>query len=510
MRGANKGDLMCRILLPILICILMMAGPASAQLSAEYADYFDGPEGFLLTKDEAKQWKGITDDAAAQSFIELFWAKRDPDLETPVNEFRQDFKMRVEAADANFAYGKTRGAMSDRGRVLIVLGRFSKRDARAAGAAVGGNTVQSGAPAGGVTGTSTAAPGYYDEAGATEIWEYDTTTLPVKIKKKVIYALFKESKIGLNDFILDRALRENTYVQKLLLDIPEASVVHPNLTEVPRFGLFPKSQPASAEQISWLEAEGPWPDEANVTSTEGLVAGPRHFAWVSLFLPAGVATGDTFVGRLRSLDPESEVGTFVIPAEPLTSPNGNRYELAVPIESGTWAVDLAVAGGDEPLAVTSFEIQTTPDQLEGTMISPIYWGTEVVKQPDAGFGDPFNVGGWHLIAPESVVLTTSDSINYMWYVLNPELDESGQAHLEMVMSLYKDGKRVMRGSPQPVPLAKIADGIYMAGSGISLEIFKEPGEFRLKIEVEQTSDKLEREGEFRFTIAGPEGDETSG
>ena len=194
----------------------------------------------------------------------------------------------------------------------------------------------------------------------------------------------------------------------------------------------------------------------------------------------------------------------------MASPNGSRYELALPIESGAWALDLAVAAGTEPLAVTSFEIETTPDQLEGTMISPIYWGTEVVKQSDARFGDPFNVGGWHLLSPESAVMTTSDSIDYMWYVLNPVLDENGEASFEMVMSLYKDGKRVMRGSPRPVQLSKITDGVYMAGSGISLEIFKEPGEFRLKIEVEQTSDKLEREGEFHFTIAGPEGAEATG
>jgi GWxTD domain-containing protein len=487
-----------------MFAFLMTAGPATAQMSAELADYFEGPAGYLLTKDEAKQWKNITDEAAAKAFIELFWAKRDADLESPVNEFRQDFNMRVEAADANFEYGKTRGAMSDRGRVLILLGRFSKRDARAAGAAVGGTVAQ------GETSGNLAAGGYYDEEGATEIWEYETKTLPVKMKQKVIYAVFKESKIGLNDFILDRGLRENAHVQKLMLEIPAATIKHPTLTEVPRFGLLPKSTPASAEQIAWFENDGPWPERARIISAEGLVAGPRHYAWVSLFLPTTVATGDTLVGRLRSLDPETEVGTFVIPADPAASSNGARYELALPIESGTWAVDLAVAAGTEPLAVTSFEVETTPDQLESTMISPIYFGTEVVKQSDATFGDPFNVGGWHLIPPERTVLTTSDSIDFMWYVLNPVLEENGAASFEMVMSLYKDGKRVMRGSPQPVQLAKIADGVYMAGSGISLEIFKEPGDFRLKIEVEQTSDELEREGNFHFTIAGAEGEESAG
>ena len=500
---------MGRILLSVIVALFMTAGPAAAQLSAQNAEYFDGPAGLLLTADEAKLWKDITDNATAEAFIELFWVKRDHDLGTPLNEFRQDFNMRVEAADANFAYGKIRGAMSDRGRVLILLGRFSKRNIRAAGALVGGNVAGSTAQPGGTAGGGTAA-GYYDESGATEIWEYDTGTLPVKLKQKVIFAIFKESKIGLNDFILDRALRENTYTQKLMKDIPEALIIHPTLKEAPRFGLLPQSEPASAEQMMWFEAERPWPEDATIVTAEGLIGGPRHFAWVSLFLPSPVATGDTLVGRLRPVGSESDFGTFVIPAEPQTSPNGVRYEFALPIESGAWVVDLAVAAGVQALAVTSFEVETTPDRLEGTMISPIYWGTEVVKQSDATLGDPFNIGGWHLIPPERVELTASDSIDYMWYVLDPDVDEGGNPNFQAVMSLYRNGKRVMRGSPKPAQLSKIADGLWMCGSGIALEIFKEPGEFKLKVEIKQISDSTEREGEFLFIIPDPEESESEG
>lgn len=494
---------MCRISFLTVLTLLIAVGPAMAQLSAELAEYFDGPAGLLLTKDEAEQWNGITDDTSAEAFIELFWARRDPDLKTPLNEFRQDFNIRVEAADANFGYGHTRGAMSDRGRVLILLGRFSKRDIRAAAAVVGGNVAQT-SPSSGTVGGAGAAPGYYDERGATEIWEYETEILPIKLKPKVIYAIFQESKIGFNDFVLDRALRENTHVQKLLKDLPEDLVVHPQLTAVPRFGLLPGSEAATPEQISWFSAAGPWPETARIVTAEGLIGGPRHFAWMSLFLPSSVATGDTLVGRLRSVDSENEAGTFAVPAQPVASPNGARYELAVPIESGSWAMDVAVSAEGEPLAVTTFEVETTADRIDQTMISPIYWGTEMVKQTDSALGDPFNVGGWHLVPPESSELTTADSVHYMFYVLNPILDESGNPQFQMVMSLYKDGKRVMRGSPRPVQLSKITDDLWMSGSGISLEIFEEPGEFRLKIEVEQVSDSAEREGDFVFVIAGPE------
>jgi hypothetical protein len=123
-------------------------------------------------------------------------------------------------------------------------------------------------------------------------------------------------------------------------------------------------------------------------------------------------------------------------------------------------------------------------------------------------GEPFNVGGWHLIAPERVELTTSDTVNYMWYVINPALDEGGNPNFEMRMSLYKDGKRVMRGSPKPAQHSEVGESLWMAGSGVPLEIFKEPGEFKLRVEVKQVSDSTTRVGEFTFVIAGPEGDES--
>ncbi len=78
----------------------------------QYADWDEGPEGFLLTKKEKKEWKKITTDAAAEAFIELFWAKRNPSPETSFNSFKAEFDSIVEFCDEKFAYGNRRGALS--------------------------------------------------------------------------------------------------------------------------------------------------------------------------------------------------------------------------------------------------------------------------------------------------------------------------------------------------------------------------------------------------------------
>ena len=149
--------------IPLALAAWAAATVAGAQLSPEYAKWPGTPAGFLLTKAERKAYEQIKTDAEAKAFIELFWAKRDPDLETPINEFKSGFDMRVEAADRYFTFGQTKGSLSDRGRVLILLGKYSKR-----------LTYQPGELAA-LTGERS---GRGDDTGGNEVWQYEKALLP--------------------------------------------------------------------------------------------------------------------------------------------------------------------------------------------------------------------------------------------------------------------------------------------------------------------------------------------
>ena len=76
------------LLLLIFVLAVILAPVAEAQLSSEYAGWEDGPEGFLLTKKEKKAWDKISSDADAKRFIELFWARRNPEVNNPYNPFK--------------------------------------------------------------------------------------------------------------------------------------------------------------------------------------------------------------------------------------------------------------------------------------------------------------------------------------------------------------------------------------------------------------------------------------
>jgi GWxTD domain-containing protein len=75
-----------------------------------------------MSSDEQRAWRKVTTDTEAINFIDLFWVRRDPSPGTALNEFRNEFDSRVAFSDRTFKERKKRGAMSDRGRVYIVLG----------------------------------------------------------------------------------------------------------------------------------------------------------------------------------------------------------------------------------------------------------------------------------------------------------------------------------------------------------------------------------------------------
>ena len=71
---------------------------------------------FVLLADDAerREWRRLGDDEARRAFIDRFWARRGS---------RAEIENRVAFADENFGSETTRGSLTDRGRVFILLGK---------------------------------------------------------------------------------------------------------------------------------------------------------------------------------------------------------------------------------------------------------------------------------------------------------------------------------------------------------------------------------------------------
>jgi GWxTD domain-containing protein len=88
----------------------------------EERDWSRGPAKYLLSATEKEDFERITDFVARSEFIANFWKSRDPKPETQENEFREQFEKRVAFADARFGQDETRGSLTDRGMVFVLVG----------------------------------------------------------------------------------------------------------------------------------------------------------------------------------------------------------------------------------------------------------------------------------------------------------------------------------------------------------------------------------------------------
>jgi len=83
--------------------------------------YFDKVK-YIALKDEKKIFKKL-DRNGKINFLLEFWARRDPEPLTKVNERKEQYLQLLRYADEKFATGKKAGWKTDRARVLLVYGR---------------------------------------------------------------------------------------------------------------------------------------------------------------------------------------------------------------------------------------------------------------------------------------------------------------------------------------------------------------------------------------------------
>ncbi|MHB8054519.1 MAG: GWxTD domain-containing protein [Candidatus Aminicenantales bacterium] len=99
---------------------------ATVPLDAESQNFFNTVR-LIMSSAEVDIFRHLPDVVSRREFIEDFWAKRDPDPETPENEFYDEFQRRVEYCNRRFIEGR-KGIDTDRGRIYLQLGHPEKED----------------------------------------------------------------------------------------------------------------------------------------------------------------------------------------------------------------------------------------------------------------------------------------------------------------------------------------------------------------------------------------------
>jgi GWxTD domain-containing protein len=119
---------------------------AKQELQGSYKKWYDEDVRWIITDEEAKAFKSLANDEERDQFIEQFWLRRNPNPDSPDNEFRDQHYARIAYADEHFAAGKP-GWMTDRGHIYIAYGKPDSIDSHPSGGSYdrpmeegGGNT----------------------------------------------------------------------------------------------------------------------------------------------------------------------------------------------------------------------------------------------------------------------------------------------------------------------------------------------------------------------------------
>ena len=88
------------------------------ELKGAYKTWLDQDVAYIITDEERKAFKILSNDEERDAFIEQFWLRRNPNPDSPENEFREEHYRRIAYANEHFAAGKP-GWKTDRGRIYI-------------------------------------------------------------------------------------------------------------------------------------------------------------------------------------------------------------------------------------------------------------------------------------------------------------------------------------------------------------------------------------------------------
>lgn len=102
------------------------------ELKGQYKKWLDEDVRWIITDQEAKTFKSLSNDEERDSFIEQFWQRRNPNPDSNDNEYRDEYYARIAYANEHFAAGEP-GWMTDRGHIYIAYGKPDSIDSHPSG-----------------------------------------------------------------------------------------------------------------------------------------------------------------------------------------------------------------------------------------------------------------------------------------------------------------------------------------------------------------------------------------
>ena len=453
------------------IAVIVTAAAAFALVSGRYSDWADGPVRHLMTREEIKQWKAIQSDADAETFIDLFWAKRDPTPDTPRNEFREIFDQRVAFADENFGNATERGAMTDRGKVFILLGQPY--------------TVQG----------SGSGPNY--RLRARQMWTYAHDKKPKYVPQSDFMLVFEDQ--GVNVWELAHTERANP--DFILQEAVDGLIVSPKLTKSPfrADAALPHAHSTAFKDLlletaykQFRSSDKTTIGSANLTWDEFVTPAGEHFISAQLYSPAGAEIAAGQKANFFSII-ENAAGEIVdvseSPATMIASGSDAYVDKSVPLEPGSYNATFGLMANEHVLTAVRAPIRVEKLDPAAAGISPLIISSNVYPlQTAVGPMDPFTFGSLKVIPKGDSTFTPKGDLWYFVELRNPGILVDGQPRIRVKIDIEgttPKGPAEMKFPLEDTKATKLTSSRYALGLAIPLEGFI-PGDYTIKVHVIDT------------------------
>lgn len=431
------------------LCLAGAAESGAQKLDKEQKKWLDDHRPIMLP-DEEKTYRELKDRADRDEFQKIFWARRDPDLETPENEGQAAYLKVKGEVDPMFKIAGKPGSESDCGRVYILLGKPEdiKKDTSPSDTPVFQPQQ---------TWTFVDRPGQTFTGGKAEIGFDANCVLPQGGRLGEQLVRVAESRI-INPNLNYRKGPDGRIV-KLADQLPKPSPMT-TLLKTPRTDF-----PFTAESNMVLKTED------GATYVAGLVRGDASGVTVQ---DVGGKKVAKIVVAAQAID---STGKGAIPTErPLSVEVGadNHFlaSFGMALRPGDYTirvgvVDQATGKG----SAVSLPFKSPSMNTEEMSISPLVLVgdfQEGVKKDPADPLSDFAMAAGRLVPRYGNVFTPAEAITIIGQIYSAKKDEAGASKVTSTYTILKDGKPIAKAPEQegvmaavgPVPLEKYAPGKY--------------------------------------------------
>jgi GWxTD domain-containing protein len=456
----------------ILLALAVLTTPkAWAGLDKEARKWLDGVAPLILPE-ERKLYEGLKDKADVPEFQKIFWARRDPDLATPENEYQAQYQKAFSEAEQRFRVRGRSGAETDCGRVFILLGEPTEVKKGSAATEPGLRTPE-----------TWKYKGAQFTGGQATI-DFDGECMgPPDFRTQI--DRIAESRVLYPN--IDYRFGKDGHVTKLVDLLPKPTLAQALLKS-------PRQDFAVATQTYFLKTQD------GSTALLGLVRGD------AAGMPTEDAGGKRSVKAIVCAQAVDETGKVAAFADQETSAEATsdgafvtsfklglkpgKYDLtsgALETKSGKGSVTSA------PVVVPDFNT----GELTATLM--IVREVEPLTDPSAGANGPyaaFSLGKFRLLPHVGNTFAKTDSISFFYQYYDAKVDEQTKK-ASVVVSLS-----VLKGA---LPQARAADQSYeMAVGGnavgpIPLTDFA-PGTYKVQLRITDNLTKKEVKQELPFDV----------